>query len=341
MKLTSLQAFEKHLEGASPNHFSDVYFLMSPDSFHRKQGIDKLVSLFLKGQKASSLSCPTFDAERHGIEVIAEELYNLSFFGSKRLIVINNIEAFDKATLTKLEEFLDSPNRSICLAMTSKLLHRASSFYKKLEKAGVVLDVAEEKSWEKEKSVVEWLGATCRAQGKQLAPRAAELMVKRMGADQTMLSNEVKKLVCYVGDKPSIEQNDVVAICSCTPMENAWQLGEAIFARDTSSAIRIGRSQLSSDTPLIPLLRQIRTQFQTEFHVCTLLQRGATPSDITQEFPYMRGTILDRKIQQARGYGISKFKEGILAIDQAEMDAKNSSLDPEFIFDVLMVRLTT
>jgi DNA polymerase-3 subunit delta len=124
-------------------------------------------------------------------------------------------------------------------------------------------------------------------------------------------------------------------------METTWQLGEAVFTHDAPSAIRIGRSQLSSDTPLIPLLRQLRSQFQTEFQVCTLLLRGASPSDITQEFPYMRGAILDRHIKQARGYGLERFKEGILAIDKAEMEAKNSSMDPEFIFDVLMVKLTT
>lgn len=341
MKLTNLNAFEKHLEGAAPKHFADVYLLMSPDAFHRKQGTDKLSSLFLKGQKASPFSCQIFDAERHDIDAIAVELDTLGFFAAKRLIVINNVEAFDKASLAVLERYLESPTSAICLALTSKALHRGSALYKKLEKIGVVLDVAEEKPWEKEKSVVEWLVTASRVQGKQMAPRAADMMVKRMGTDQTLLSNELLKLVCYVGSRPAIEQNDVAAICSCTPMENTWQLGEAIFSRDAPTAIRIGRSQLASDTPLIPLLRQIRTQFQTEFQVCTLLQRGASPSDITQEFPYMRGAILDRHIKQARGYGIDRFKEGILAIDKAEMEAKNSSLDPEFIFDVLMVRLTT
>lgn len=342
MKLTSLNAFEKHLEGAAPKHFTDVYLLMSPEAYHRSYGAEKACQLFFKGSGGPTpLNYQAFDAERHSIGNIIGELNTMSFFGSKRMIVVHNIEAFDKSALEALEKYVGAPSASICLVLTSKGLHRASSLYKKLEKVGVVLDVAEEKSWEKEKTVTEWLVNTCRAQGKQIAPRAADMMVKRLGTDQTLLSNELNKLLCYVGVRPTVEQADVVAICSCSPMENAWQLGEAIFNRDAASAIRIGRSQLSGDTALIPLLRQLRTQFQTDFHVCTLLQRGATSADITQEYPYMRGAILDRHIQQARGYGIEKFKSGILAIDKAEIDAKNSSLDPEFIFDVLVVRLTT
>lgn len=341
MKLTNLHAFEKHLEGASPKHFSDVYLLMSTDGFHRKQGVEKLSKAFSNGQKSSQFNHQVFDAERHSIGAIAQEFDTLGFFSAKRLIVIHNVDAFDKSASAVLEKYLDSPSPAICLALTSKGLHRASSLYKKLEKIGVVVDVAEEKPWEKEKSVVAWLAAEAKAHNKNMSLKAAELMVKRMGTDQTLLQNELHKLLCYIGEKPAVEPADVATICSCAPMENIWQLGEAIFGRDTPTSIRMGRSQLASDTPLIPLLRQIRSQFQTEFQVSTLLRRGATAADITQEFPYMRGTILDRHIKQAQSYGVDRFKEGILNIDKAEMEAKNSSLDPELILDILMVKLTT
>ncbi len=341
MKYTALGAFEKHLQAASPHNFADVYLLMSEDPYRRKQGLEKLTSLVLQGKPPSHLTYQAFDGERMSATTLMAELNALGFLAAKRLVVVSAAEALDKAVSTALEGYLTSPNRSVCLVLVSSGLHRGSSFYKKLEKQGIVMDLPEEKSWEKEKSVIEWLMNQAHAQGKQLIPRAATAMVKRMGTDQMLLEQELNKLICYVGKGTAIQEADVGAICSCSDQENTWQLGEAIFNREGSAAVRIARSQLNQETPLIALLRQLRSQFQTEFQVCTLLKQGGGAAEIAHEFPYMRGAILERHMKQAQHYGLDRFRKGLLAIDEAEMEAKNSALDPEFILDVLMVKLTT
>ena len=88
--------------------------------------------------EAPTANYQAFDAERHSIGNIIGELNTMSFFGSKRMIVVHNIEAFDKSALEALEKYVGAPSASICLVLTSKGLHRASSLYKKLEKVGVV-----------------------------------------------------------------------------------------------------------------------------------------------------------------------------------------------------------
>lgn len=341
MKYTTLGAFEKHLQAAAPHNFADVYLLMSEDAYGRKQGLEKLTVSILQGKNPSYLTYQAFDGERVSITALMDELNALAFLAAKRMIVVSKPEALDKATSTALEGYIASPNRSLCLVLVSSGLHRGSSFYKKLEKHGVVMDLPEEKPWEKEKSVTEWLMTQAHAQGKQLMPKAAAMIVKRMGTDQMLLEQELNKLFCYVGKRPTIQETDVGAICSQADLENTWQLGEAIFNRRGSDAVRIARSQLNQENPLIALLRQLRSQFQTEFQVCTLLRQGKGSVEIAHEFPYMRGAILERHMKQAQSYGMERFRKGLLAIDAAEMEAKNSTLDPEFILDILMVRLTT
>ena len=45
-------------------------------------------------------------------------------------------------------------------------------------------------------------------------------------------------------------------------------------------------------------------------------------------------------MQQAKQYGVDAFKQGLLAIDEAELRAKNSSIDENMIIELLMMRLT-
>ena len=47
MKYTNLQAFEKHLADAGPNHFAEVYLITAKDPFERKQATDLLTTKLL------------------------------------------------------------------------------------------------------------------------------------------------------------------------------------------------------------------------------------------------------------------------------------------------------
>ena len=161
-----------------------------------------------------------------------------------------------------------------------------------------------------------------------------------MGNDQAALAKELEKLICYIGEKKEITQQDVETLCHCQEVESIWQLGEAIFRRDSAASLHIVHSLLMDGQPLLPLLRQIRSQFQTEFQISLLLAQGKQAQDITAEFPYLKGQILERHMRQAKQYGVDAFKQGLLAIDEAELRAKNSSIDENMIIELLMMRLT-
>lgn len=340
MKYTNLTAFEKHLEGAAPEHFSNIYLVQSKEAFIRKQAIDRLISLILKDGGIPGISLFLFDAERDKIEIVMQELQAVAMFAKKRLIAIQNADAYTKAATLRLEAYCASPDRSTCLVITAESLNRATTFYKKLEKVGVVLDVPEEKPWEKEKSVADWLQVAAMKEGKQLDPQVAQMLIKQLGTEQVLLSNELLKLICYVGQRPAILDADVAAISSIATPSNGWQLGEAIFRRDAPAALGMSKGLLAEGTALIALLRQIRFQFQTQYQICSILAAGGTAAEVAKEFPYMKGMILDRNIRQSQQYGMQRFKKGLLAIDEAELQAKNSAMDAEFLAEKLIITLT-
>jgi len=78
-------------------------------------------------------------------------------------------------------------------------------------------------------------------------------------------------------------------------IDTGWQLGDALFRRDALTALKIGKALLMDGTALIALLRQIRSQYQTAFQVATILELGGSSADISKQFPYMRGGILESR----------------------------------------------
>lgn len=338
MKYNQLKAFEKHLEGAAPLHFAPVYMILSKDDFSRKNAYSTLIHHLL-GDQPNPMSLSVYDNEKVDIDEVIMELHSLGFFSTKRVVVIHHIENLLKAATEKLLAYYEKTQPSTYLVLTGTSVSAATNFYKKSELVGIILDIAEEKPWEKEKSLKEWIEKKITAYGKQIESAAAQALLKQIGTDQNILNQEIEKLICYVGDQPQISLQDIFAVCISVNTENIWQLGEAIFRRDPATALRIALGLVQDGTPLLVLLRQIRSQFQTDFQVCTILARGGSGAEVTKQFGYMKGQILERHMQLAKNYGLERFRKGMILIDETELAAKSGGVENAYLMERLIVKL--
>lgn len=341
MRYTNLKAFEKHLENSSPNHFADIYMLLCKDDFERKEAIDCLIGKMLKTQNNNEHSLTVLEGNQLVLENLMNELNTLSLFSPKKILLINQADKIEKSILEKLEEYFIHPSPLIVLIISASSISHSTNFYKKAEKHGIVLDIPEEKSWEKEKLRKEWVFSKVASEGKKIDPLACQLILKQVGTDSALLSQEIEKLFCFIGDRKEITPRDVESVCSNESQENIWQLGESIFRRDGNTSLRITKGMLEDGVALLSLIRQIRTQFQTEFQVCSLLTAGGNGTDVMKLFPYMKGQILERHMHAAQNYGMARFKKGMLEIDNTELLAKNSSVDPSLLAEMLIIKLVT
>lgn len=339
MRYDNLRAFEKHLESAAPRHFSPIYVVLGKESFHCKEAVNLILKhLIPKGQQETALS--SWDGSQADSKDLLADLHAQSFFAEKRVILIQQGEKLKKTVLDELERYVKRAPRSQYLILLASALSRQTSFYKAIEKEGVILEYADLKPWEKERGLIDWVGQQAASERKQMPYQVCQQFVKQIGSDQYLLASELEKLFCFVGGKNEITWQDVEQICTLTPLETIWQLGESIFRRDAAAALRISRSLLIEGHSFLPLLRQVRNQFVTDYHVCALLEQGRQPSEITQEYPYMKGQILEGHMENARQYGMHAFRQGLLDIDKTELLAKNSQMDEQLLAEILIAKLT-
>ncbi len=339
MKYTNVKAFEKHLDDADCKLLADVYAVIGKEAFEVKTAVDKLIKVLLKAQKNPEFALKTYDGEKLLFEDLIEELHSLPFFSEKRVILIQNADNLSKTEIARLEDYFLNPNRTLCLIISATAINRATNFYKKLEKAGIILDIAEEKSWEREKSSKEWIFAKVSSEKKKIGPEAINALQKQIGVDQATLHQEIEKLICFIGDRNEITLQDIQLISTSLNTENAWQLCDAIFSRNPGSAISIMKGLLESGTPFLALIRQIRAQVQTDYQICTILANGGSGTDVTAEYPYMKGRILDNHCEAARSYGLHRFKKAMLKIDETESAAKNGLGSEDFLAELLITHL--
>jgi DNA polymerase-3 subunit delta len=338
VKYDNIKAFEKHLAGAAPSYLAPLYAILSKDSPDSKEAIQILLHYLLPKEK--DLALRTYDGSQLNADELLLELSSSSFFVSKKVIWIQQAEKLKKNIQESIESYLTNPHSSICLVLSALSISKTTSFYKNLEKVGVILELVEPKPWEKEKVLIDWVNKQAGAARKIMAYPVCQLMVKYSGNDAALLFQEWEKLLCYVGEKKDILQSDIEAICSRLPAYTVWQLGEAIMRGDGKGALAIGKYLLAEGQALLPLLRQIRSQLQTGYQICTILaQEDGQVAEVSQDFPNLKGQILERNLQLAQQYGLEKFKKGLLLLDETELQAKNSQIEDLLLAELLLIKL--
>jgi len=253
-------------------------------------------------------------------------------FSKERALFVFNFELMAKDGHESLEEYAKHPNEKNSLILLGESLPKTSSLYRAIETAGVVLNLADEKPWEKERLLQEWIQAFLYKEGKKMDPRAALALIQRSGLDYSLLEQELYKLICYVGDRDTIQLVDIELLAFPILQETAWKLGEAIFQGHHGEALRIAQDLLQEDpNAFFPILRQLRGQCLTGWHV--------VENRHEQEYPHLKGMLYDKWKRLGQRFGASNFLKFIKKIDQTEFAAKNGSNDYTLLFEILLMEI--
>lgn len=341
MRYDNLSSFEKHLEETEPSRFLPLYLILGKESFETQGAVKQLLKFLLPGHESGNKALKIVEGSQINENELAQSLYSAgSFFSKTEVLWIQQADSLKKSVQAKLEKYMSNPSPSLHLVLSAQNWLKNTTFYKAVDAAGAILEFRELKSWEKEKQLIDWVGRQAAAARKLMPYPVCQHFIKTIGLDQALVAQELEKLFCYCIEKKEIGMKDIQAISSCLNVDSIWSLGESIFKRDCAAALQSAHGILNNGQPLMPLLRQLRSVLQTDFQVCLLLHQGKQAPDITAAFPYMKGKILDQHINQARNYGLKGFKNGLMAIDQAEMKIKNSAIDDAIILELLILNLT-
>jgi len=97
-----------------------------------------------------------------------------------------------------------------------------------------------------EGEAVKWLNETAAQHSTKLDPDAARELVDSLGGDMMMISNELEKLLLYVGEKKRITLGDVETMVLAAKQRTLYELTEALSSHNRSRSLEILDAMLST-----------------------------------------------------------------------------------------------
>lgn len=331
MKFQTASAFEKHLKSSYPDHLSQLFLFVSPCDYEKRLWTESVAHLLRR--KDPQLQIIRFSAQETAPGAIQDEARSSTLWGGMRMIVVEGIDKVKSLGdyLGLLSLFSPDVIMIFCASNSKSIVE----LYQKGKKEMIALDVSEEKPWDRERRLQEWIKDEAGKVGKQISTEATTELMRNLGTDLATLDQELKKLITYVGSKATLDKKDIKAICGSRDLATGWSLAEMLVWKHP-----IALQEKAGDLGfLFPFLGQIRYQLQLGAQIAELLGRKVTMPDLEQHFPSVRPQNLDKFIPVAARRGSAFFLKGLLRLYDFEFTAKSSSVDLGIAFDFFQAKL--
>ncbi len=256
----------------------------------------------------------------------------------------------------KLGEWLERgwPEWNFVL-LTAAQVDRRTRLYKRLEEIGAAFHIGAERDRSgkiNRETLMEFILQRLGKAGKTADGQARELILMRASDNLRTLSQELQKLVLYVGERPSISAEDVTAIFTDESANWVFDLTRAIGDRETVAALaHLGRLIAQGEHPLkllsmmvgeVRRLLSARQLIENELRGCW--RRGMTYDQYQRNVMKQGVPMLTRNpyadymcFQRADKFSTHALRYYLDEIYAADLGLKSSGGNPRLILEKLIL----
>jgi DNA polymerase-3 subunit delta len=308
---------------------------------------------------------------------LREALQTLPFFGAKVIWFqgcnfLGTDRTSESAAVTEsLASLADDLKKfnwaGVRLLITAESIDKRKSFYKTISKLGAVDEIngwsIEDRDWadHAERAARDLL----RAADKNFDEEALARLVNDAGVNNRYLSNEIEKLVLFVGNRPNITVDDIQTIISRNRHSRAFALADAVGARNLPRLVRTLDTELHdmrSNTKkseiglLYGIISKVRAmllakemarqgwvkdtasygEFQTQLKRIPAEQ---LPADKKFNPLSMHPFMLHGALQHSRNYSMTELVAAMEALLQANLQLISTGLDEAMVLQQTLIKI--
>lgn len=252
----------------SPSAVSPVYALVGDERFLKHQVLRRIETL-LAGGENSDLD-RTIHSDDAAWAEVHDDLHTISFWGTLRLVVVQDADKFVTQHRKRLEQYVARPSSAGILVLDVKNWPKTTLLAKAVPDAATIhCDPLKPQS----------LSAWCRKwtqerHGKRLSAAAATLLVEMVGSEMGLLAQEIAKLSTYVGNRESIETQDVDRLVGQSRVETVWKMLDALAEGQPAQAFAALEHLLHQGQEPLAILAAMSWQLRRLAQAARLLELG-------------------------------------------------------------------
>lgn len=222
------------LDKAARSKRQPVYALVGDEDFLKRRCRDAIIALVV-GDADPTFAVSVYPGEKLDFSTVRNDLDTLPFLAPARVVVVEQADPFVTEHRAALERYVAEPSPVGVLVLDVKAFPETTKLAKALPDAAKIVCKSPPAY-----RLPDWCAGWAKAQhGKKLSADAAGLLVELVGEQMGLLDQELGKLAVAVGDKATIDAEDVDRLVGRSREANVWQILEAVEEGKPGEALAV------------------------------------------------------------------------------------------------------
>ncbi len=332
-KTSVLAEYDRVMSSLQEGRLSSVYCFYGPERYLRTSLAEALRKAALPG-KAGAFNHDRFTAARTDPEVVLDAIRTVPMFAGRRLVEVEDLQAWSADQLWKLTLVLDRFPDSTCLLLTAENLDRRIKPVKALAKTAVMLKLDVPSA----RDVASFIQSQAGKVGVSLEPAAAAMFQELVGQDLGALVRALENVALFASPRTRIRSEDLLAVVPDIRQAIIFELTDALGDADLDKAVdalrRLGRERGSGPKILAMVARQVRLLWSAR----SALSRGSRDADLASALD-VHPFVARKLAAQCRNYSEVALRRAHTAAVSADAALKGSRTDPLVVLERLVVQL--
>src|SRR6266478_9323005 len=197
-----------------------------------------------------------------------------------------------------------------------------------------------------EGEAVRWIGEYCATREVKIDADGARELVDALGGDMMMVSNELEKLILYVGEKKKITLGDVETMVLAAKQRSLYELTDAISSKDRVRALEVLDALLSTGDGEEAAIGHLYMLAKTFRQMLVILERNVRDQRMLWAALWQGFRVppfaADDIIRQARRYKSKRdLTRAIRLVSKADLALRSNPPSKRLILEKLVLDLTS
>jgi DNA polymerase-3 subunit delta len=257
--------------------------------------------------------------------------------------------------LAAIEEYCKNPNPDALLVFVAdhisipadvrRMEMQDKERYQKIrESMGTFCGIVELARVE-EGEAVRWISEYCAGRSVKIDADGARELVDALGGDMMMISNELEKLILYVGEKKRVTLGDVETMVLAAKQRSLYELTDAISAKERVRALEVLDAILSSGDGEEASIGHVYMLAKTFRQMLVILERNVRDQRMLWAALWQGFRVppfaADDIIRQARRYKSRReLTRAIRLVAKADLALRSNPVSKRMVLERLVMELT-
>ncbi len=328
---------EKIINSWRIKKFKPIYWLEGEESFFIDQLSSFAETSILEKEEANFNLTIFYGKDTQWADVI-NACRRYPMFSEKQVVIIK--EAQQLREIEKLEPYFENPLLSTILIVCfkDKKLDGRTKFSKLVKEKGELF--SSKKLYDNQ--IPQWANEFVKSKGFEITNKALMLLVEHIGNDLSRITNEIQKLVLNLGNRKTIDENDIETYIGISKEFNVFEFQNAVAAKNFTHCFKIIQyfEQNSKSAPIQLILPTFYSFFSKLFMMYGLNSHDSkTVATLIGVNPF----FVNDYLQAIKKYSFREVEQAILLLNHYNLRSvgvngtatEDASLLKEMIYKIV------